>query len=341
MRNKTIFIELGNQIDKIINQNTDNEALKTLQLTIAKAQHINHWFSEANCLEALKGIRVWLEPENLSSFFTFYALSQVVIPKTVLVITPSNIPFVGFHDVFCVLATGNKVIVKPSSNDAQLLETFLLLIKTISEEFYNQNITVQSSIVKKEDFEAVIATGSNNTGRYFEAYFGHLPNIIRKNRNSLAILTGKETKEELYLLGKDIFQYYGLGCRNVTQIRLPINYDFNVFFEAIEPHKPIIHHGAYCNNYTYHKALYSMNLVPFFDNNFLLLREDQQLHSPIGVLHYSYYSTPKDIEQYLEINKEQIQCTVGHQYIAFGETQQPNCFQYADNVDTVQFLLTL
>ncbi|EHQ29418.1 hypothetical protein [Mucilaginibacter paludis] len=258
-------------------------------------------------------------------------------------ILAGNIPLVGFHDVLCVLASGNRALIKASSNDARLIKYILNLLVEIAPEFE----TRFSFVERLANFDAVIATGSNNTSRYFEYYFGKVPNIIRKNRNSVALLTGNETKEQLFMLGHDIFDFFGLGCRNVSKLLVPAGYDFVPFFEAIEPHQPIINHHKYNNNYDYNKSIYLVNGDKHLDNGFLLVKEDERLASPLAVLYFEYYDNlPAAVNRLADLS-ESIQCIVTHEAVAvsnqvvdFGKSQQPQLWDYADGVDTMAFLTT-
>lgn len=258
-------------------------------------------------------------------------------------ILAGNIPLVGFHDVLCVLASGHHALIKASSNDTRLIKYILNLLVEIAPEFKTRFTFVE----RLAHFDAVIATGSNNTSRYFEYYFGKVPHIIRKNRNSIALLTGNETKEQLFLLGHDIFDFFGLGCRNVSKLLVPAGYDFVPFFEAVEPHQPIIHHHKYNNNYDYNKSIYLVNSDKHLDNGFLLVKEDERLASPLAVLYFEYYDDMPAATSRLAELSEAIQCIVthghidiGNQVVDFGQSQQPRLWDYADGVDTMAFLTT-
>ena len=264
------------------------------------------------------------------------------MPKTIGLILAGNIPLVGFHDFLSVLISGHKVLVKTSSNDQHLIKFLAKYIIAVTPEIENF-ITFTDG--KLENFDAVIATGSNNTARYFEFYFKDKPSIIRKNRNSVAVLNGKETQQELEDLGEDIFRYFGLGCRNVSKIFLPKDYNFETFFEAMYKHKDVIYYEKYSNNYDYNKAVFLMSNFKLLDNEFLTLKEDTSFASPISSLFYEYYDDLEDLKQRLEVHKEQIQCVVSANLIpksiAFGQTQKPQLWDYADNVDTIDFLIKL
>lgn len=251
-----------------------------------------------------------------------------------------NIPLVGFHDLLAVLITGNKALIKLSGNDKILLPLVTDYLKHIEPQLEN---CIQFTEEKMVDFDAVIATGSNNTARYFEYYFGKKPNIIRKNRNSVAVLTGDETKAELNALGEDIFRYYGLGCRSVSKLFVPTDYNFDLFFQAIYEYRDIMNLAKYANNYDYNKAVYLMSEFKILDNGFLMLKKDSSYSSPIASLFYEHYADLTSLKKRLENDKEKIQCIVGSRVnsneVKFGETQKPALSDYADGIDTVEFLL--
>ena len=221
-----------------------------------------------------------------------------------------------------------------------------MLIRRFIEYLYSLNPKFKKRIEiidKLNTCEALIATGSNNTARYFEYYFSAVPRIIRKNRNSIAVLTGKETKEDLLGLADDIFLYFGLGCRSVSKLLVSENYNFNTFFEAIEPYNTYVNHNKYYNNYTYHKAIFLMNIEKHLDNGFLLLKEDNKLASPLGCLFYTFYKDHNDIIEYIDRNKESIQVVIGNtdfinECVPYGQSQNPKLTDYADDVDTLEFL---
>ena len=253
-----------------------------------------------------------------------------------------NIPLVGFHDFLTVLITGNVLVAKTSKEDNLLIKKIAEILIAIEPEFKSKIVFTD----KLENFDAVIATGSNNTARYFEYYFGKYPNIIRKNRNSVAVLTGNETAADMVNLGKDIFQYFGLGCRNVSKLYVPKNYSFNLFFESIvNDYKHVVENNKYANNYDYNKAVYLLGNNQLLDNNFVLLKESESLSSPVAVIHYEYYNTLQEVTTLLENKKEEIQCVLTEANLPntfkLGQAQQPTLWDYADGVDTVEFLLGL
>ena len=307
-----------------------------------KAEQQNSWFTRANVIFAFKSWSDALSENNVQQWLSQYQLPQTTSSKKILIIMAGNLPLVGLHDLLCVLITGHKAIVKLSSNDCVLLPYLITQMKTFAPE-WTEAVTFTDD--KVTEYDAVIATGSDNTARYFEYYFGKKPHIIRKNRHSVAVLTGKETPEELFALGKDIFLYYGLGCRSISKLFVPKGYDFNLLFQAIYPYKDIIQEQKYANNYDYNKAVYLMSLFQLLENGFLLLKEDEHYGSPIATLFYEYYTDVDSLKEKLTTDAEKIQCVVAHNFtteeVAFGETQTPQLWDYADGVDTLNFLLKL
>lgn len=306
---------------------------------IESASHGNGWFTIDEVKRSLSSLTIMLNKADLELWFQKIKLSTN--PKKVGLILAGNIPLVGFHDVLCVLATGNIAVIKMSSSDDKLLPALLKQLVSFEPKLAEQ-ITYAERL---KDFDAIIATGSNNTARYFEYYFGKVPNIIRKNRNSVAVLSGDETKEEIENLGHDIFDYFGLGCRNVSKIYVPKGYELKNFFEPLEKHQPIINHFKYNNNYDYNKSIYLVNGVKHYDNGFLLVKEDENFVSPLAVLFYEEYETISNVEEKLKIQTEQIQCVVSNldlkinkEKIGFGGSQSPKLWNYADDVNTIDFL---
>ena len=309
---------------------------------IASARNSNAWFTPQEADRSLKALSIMLNEADLQTWFKGIEITE--LPKKVGLILAGNIPLVGFHDVLSVLATGNIALIKLSSSDDKLLPAVLRELCKIEPALEKQVVYVE----RLKDFEAVIATGSNNTSRYFDYYFGKVPNIIRKNRTSVAVLTGQETQEEIAQLGHDLFDYFGLGCRNVSKIYVPENYEIKNFFEPIEQYNDIINHFKYNNNYDYNKSIYLVNSAKHFDNGFLLLKEDLGFSSPLAVLYYQSYHDIKEVEQVLTEQAENLQCIVSKAnlniptgILQFGESQHPKLWDYADNVDTIKFLNSL
>ena len=331
-------------IEKDENLQHNDPYFDILKDKIEQAVHYNGWFTLENVLFSLEQWSNALTEKNLQKWLSKYNFQQVE-SKTVGIIMAGNIPLVGFHDFISVLISGHKVLVKQSSNDKLLLPVIADYLKAIAPEWKEKIEILPDSAdgaSKMTNFDAVIATGSNNTARYFEYYFAGKPSIIRKNRNSVAVLTGKETPEELSALAEDIFRYYGLGCRNVSKLYVPKDYNFNAFFEAIYNWNPIINQAKFANNYDYNKAVYLMSQFKLLENGFLILKEDRSLSSPIATIFYERYEDLDAVKKELNSRKEEIQCVVGKNVneneVAFGETQHPHLWDYADNVDTLAFL---
>lgn len=308
--------------------------------SIYQVQNSNAWFTLENIERSILSFSKMLNDTDVDQWFKTASFTSS--SKKVGLILAGNIPLVGFHDVLCVLATGNIALIKLSSSDDKLIKTVIAELLTI-EPAFQDNIEY---VERLKDFDAVIATGSNNSSRYFDYYFSKVPNIIRKNRNSVAVLDGTETPEEIKNLGADIFDYFGLGCRNVSKIFYPKGYDIANFYEGIEEYSNIINHFKYQNNYDYNKSIYLVNAAKHFDNGFLLLKEDENLTSPLAVLFYQEYENIIAVEDQLKANSEQIQCIITKtplsvQTFNFGESQHPKLWDYADNVNTIEFLNTL
>jgi len=308
--------------------------LKDEFLSVLKMAEIhNPWFTQDNLKFCLEQWGKLLTESNLTDWLRNYSFTQN--PKNVGIIMAGNIPLVGFHDLLCVLLSGHNAIVKTSSKDDVLMDFVIKYLQDFDGDLKN---AVQKT-EKLQNHDAVIATGSNNTARYFEYYFKEIPHIIRKNRTSVAVLNGNETTEDLKNLAEDIFRYFGLGCRNVTKLYLPKDFNTNILFEAFYDWNPIINHTKYSNNYDYNRAIYLMEQQPFLDNNFVILKKSKELHSPIGVIHYEFYENLGEVKKELAENKEKIQCIVGNGFeVKFGETQKPSLTDYADGVDTMRFL---
>ncbi|WLD23037.1 acyl-CoA reductase [Flavobacterium dauae] len=312
-----------------------------MQSLINQLHESNSWFKRPQLEFAFKSWSNALTQDNLDKWLKFYDLSNEKL-KTIGLILAGNIPMVGFHDVLSVLISGNKALIKLSSNDELLIPLILDYLVTIEPEFKNRyKITKE----KLENFDAVIATGSDNTARYFDYYFGKYPNIIRKNRNSVAILNGNESKEDLFALGEDIFRYYGLGCRNVSKLFVPKGYNFDAFFESMFAFKDLINDEKYTNNYDYNKAVYLMSNFNILDNGFFTIKEDTSYASPISSVFYEYYEDLDALKSKINLDNEKIQCVVSNRLIensvSFGSTQNPALWDYADDVDTMKFLVSL
>lgn len=346
-------ISLGQFLTQFIENKEDSPDKKNLilpefhskfRMILQKASEKNPWFSAENLDFCIKSWANALSENNLKQWLSAYDFDKIQQknPKKIALILAGNIPLVGFHDFLCVILSGNKAVVKLSSNDNVLLPFFVEILSQFSAEIKNQ---VEYSSSQITDYEAVIATGSNNTARYFEYYFKNKPHIIRKNRNSVAVLTGKESFEDLQNLSKDIFTYFGLGCRNVSKIFVPENYHFDAFFKAIFHYNYLLENQKYTNNYDYNKAVYLMSRFNILDNGFFILKEEEKYASPIASLNYEFYTSEENLKEKLQKDAEQIQCVVGNfdfeNKIDFGKTQTPELWQYADGIDTMEFLLNL
>jgi len=331
--------KLGLALSAMIEELESNqgESGNKLPKIIKLANIKNQWFTPENTNQALKSLGKMLDRTNLNYWIGNYSMEKrdQSRPKNVGIIMAGNIPAVGFHDLLCVLITGNHAMIKLSSDDNVIIPFLLEVLTAIEPRFISQFTLVER--IKEPD--AVIATGSNNSARYFDYYFGKYPNIIRKNRNSIAVLSGTETPEEMYALGHDIFDYFGLGCRSVSKLYLPENFNFNLFFEGIANHGDLMNHNKYMNNYDYHNALFLLENIKFLTNNFVIVRENEPLATPVSVLHYSYYKNLEDLEKLLTEKESEIQCKVGINGLPFGTTQQPALNDYADGIDTVEWLL--
>ncbi|WP_190808610.1 acyl-CoA reductase [Flagellimonas sp. S3867] len=338
------FVKLGNYLREFCdNRNSRSpEQFLSLDDALTRAEQQNSWFTQENLMHSLQHWSSLLTEENLDQWLSNYSLRDKRQSKTIGVIMAGNIPLVGFHDFICILLSGNKVLAKTSSNDK-------VLLPFLSDFLVHQEPELKDAIEftegKFDHFDAVIATGSNNTSRYFEYYFGKKPNIIRKNRNAVAVLTGNETEKQLTALGEDIFRYWGLGCRNVSKIYLPKNYDFDQLFNALFAYKDIINQNKYANNYDYNKAVYLMSEFKILDNGFVILKEDESFSSPIASVFYSFYDSEDALKNKLTTQEGDIQCIVSHglfaNEVAFGQTQKPQLDDYADGIDTMKFLLEL
>ena len=346
---KSVFVELG----KFLKQFSENDTIKKsdvlhndlffddFEKLILLSQSHNGWYTPQQVYFSIKSWAEALTEKNLDKWLSAYSFDSPQIEKKVALILAGNIPLVGFHDFLSVLITGNKALIKTSSNDQHLLPFLAKYLIAVDESLKDKITFVEG---KLENFDAVIATGSNNTARYFEYYFKNKPSIIRKNRNSTAVLNGKESKEELEALGEDIFRYFGLGCRNVSKIFVPKGYSFDAFFEGIFKYQDVIHYEKYANNYDYNKAVFLMSNFKLLDNGFLTIKQDPSYASPISSVFYEFYEDLEELQARLKADSEQIQCIVSNglieNSIPFGQTQNPQLWDYADNVDTITFLLT-
>jgi hypothetical protein len=297
----------------------------------------NPWFTPENIRLALRSIGNTLTYDNISRWLSRYPeTGHDLDPCDVGVVMAGNIPLVGFHDLLCVLITGNRIQARLSTKDE-------LLMRAVADTLISAEPALAGYIDLTTDrltrFEMVIATGSNNTSRYFEYYFRNVPSIIRRNRNSIAILDGTETDSELALLGDDIFSYFGLGCRNVSKLYLPDGYDVEQLPGHWIKYEPLRGHYKYSVNYDHNKAVMMVNREKFTDGGFVLMKPDPSFTPPMAVVNYEFYSTPDAPERETGLQKNRLQCIAGHRHLPFGSTQQPELWDYADDIDTIRFLL--
>lgn len=321
-----LLIKLGNYL-----KSNDGNWLDTQVL----AEQKNGWFTREFLEKAAGNIADnYLKEDKLRQWAGYYKLDDNIQEKCVGIVMAGNIPLVGFHDFLCVFITGHKQMIKMSSKDDVLLKH---LVKVMA----GWNSKVNGKVIFAEmlkNCDAYIATGSNNSSRYFEQYFGKYPNIIRSNRTSVAVLNGSESTEELEKLADDMHLYFGLGCRNVTKIYVPENYDFIPIIKAFDKYQYFSDHHKYKNNYDYQLSILLLNGKYYMTNGSTLLTQNESFFSPISQVHYQFYTSPEGMQQSLQSNRE-LQCIVGHSNVPFGQAQNPGLFQYADSVDTMAFLL--
>ncbi len=336
-----LLVELG---QFLLQETTDADLEKEIRKSYAE----NQWFTPENQYAALKAIAEgMLGRETLEAWANRYEIGSHEHPqRNIALVMAGNIPLVGFHDWLCVFLAGERALIKLSDKDPYLLP--FLTDKLGDWNFESREYTryvIEGE--KLHSFDAVIATGSNNTARYFQQYFGKYPHIIRHNRNSVALLNGQESLADLYALGRDIFSYFGLGCRNVSKIYVPRDYNFEALLEALHEYREIIHHNKYKNNFDYNMTLLVLNNVKYMNNGCLILQEESSLSSRIASLHYEYYDTTDDLELKINALSPYIQCVVGNiplpgiSVLPFGKTQEPGLMDYPDGVDVMHFLLGL
>lgn len=315
-----------------------------LDAVIHRTAHTNLWFTVENQHKAISAIaHQWLTAEKLARWTSRYQIPQPPVPQKVGLILAGNIPLVGFHDVISVFVAGHQSLIKLSEKDPYLLPH---LVKVMAQMDPAAAPYFQF-IERLQGFDAVIATGSNNSSRYFEAYFGKYPHIIRKNRNGVAVLTGEESREDLMRLGEDIFQYFGMGCRNVSRLYVPEGYDFDFLLETLHEYRSIVLHEKYRNNFDYNTAIALLNRTPYLANGCIVLMKNDSVVSPIAALYYTTYKDLRDVRTEIDARKEEIQLVAARDGILdlptlpFGQAQQPELWDYADGVDTIEFLLEL
>jgi hypothetical protein len=332
-----LLIQLGQDLSSIHDETTD--------AVFYKAEIENPWFTQSNIHSAVDAIRsTMLSEEAIRTVVDKYRLDDNILPKVIGLVLAGNIPLVGWHDIMCIFLAGHKAQIKLAEKDSTLIKWILDKMTSI-----NPQVSEHFDIVEKiKDYDAAIATGSNNTAQHFSHYLRHVPNVIRRNRNSIAILTGDETQDDIEKLGDDIFLYFGLGCRNVSQIYVPRDYDVTRLLGSWEKYAFLANHNKYKNNHEYNVALYLLNLEPFLHNDFVIFKESDQIISRIATVHIARYDSMDDLDAVINLKAEEIQCIVakdvkidGFEILPFGESQKPTILTYADGVDTMQFLLGL
>lgn len=327
------FIRFGEKINSF--------TPKEIDFLADRAQSHNNWFTRENVKLALEGVTHYLQREQLQKWLSAYEIPANK-PQHIGVIMAGNIPLVGFHDFLTVLISGHILHAKLSNQDPFLLPHLAGLLTDIAPEFTERIHFVD----KLSGLDAVIATGSDNSAKYFHYYFSKIPHIIRQNRTSVAVLKGDESEDEILQLGNDIFRYYGLGCRNISKIFVPEDYDLSRFIHPLEFYSPVSEHHKYVNNYDYNKSIFLVNRVAHKDNGFLLLTENENLVSPIAVLYYERYKNPEVVQQKINLQHDKIQCVVSksgwfRESIPLGKAQNPEVWDYADGVDTLNYLINL
>ncbi|MBI5916833.1 MAG: acyl-CoA reductase [Bacteroidetes bacterium] len=312
-----------------------------LDAVIHRTAYNNPWFTKENQERAIRAIATqFLNLEKLQAWANGYEIAEAPLMKTIGLVMAGNIPLVGFHDLLCTFVAGHKAQIKLSDKDRFLLPHLLNLL----EKFAPGAADYFEIVEQLKGFDAVIATGSNNSARYFEAYFGKYPHIIRKNRNGVAVLDGSESEEELLALGKDVFRFFGLGCRNVSKIYVPQGYDFQPLMERLHEYRDIVLHDKYKNNFDHNLAFVMLNRTPYLNNGCIILTESQAIASRIAMLHYEFYEDKNWLEMELKNRQEEIQCVVAKPdllklpVVAFGKTQEPGLADYPDGVDVMGFL---
>ena len=335
---------LGKQLSRIANQSIDISDENSLEINrlVTESVYYNSWFTPDNVRFCLQTWAQALSEEPLRRWMEKYHLPHSEKQKNIGLVLAGNIPMVGFHDALCVLLSGHRFTAKCASSDNRLLPAVMKLLCAIDEQF-SESVSFTDGLLRHAD--AFIATGSNNSGRYFDFYFQKYPHIIHRNRNSVAVLTGNETEDQLQLLGEDIFRYFGLGCRNVSKLFVPNDYDFLPFIQSLSDWNWMGLHHKYRNNYDYHKAVFLVNGDDFIDAGFFMLKHSESISSPISTIFYENYASIDEVAAKMEQTKNQIQCVVSETAtlpsVPFGQAQNPALWDYADDVDTVEFLTKL
>lgn len=332
------FSELGEIIRDVLSGKDRPQAVDAVRM-ISSQESRNEWFTPDNVRLALGAIADELTAENLRKWTDNYpGLQAAEKTLNIGVVMAGNIPLAGFHDFLCVLISGHRIVARTSSKDPDIMVWIADLLISLEPSFSDRIVFRNDRLA---DFDAVIATGSDNTSRYFEYYFGKYPNIIRRNRNSVAILDGSEKESDLAAMGEDIFSYFGLGCRNISKIYIPEDYDLDFLSSHWTDYSKIISHKKYANNYDFNKAVYIVNREPFTDTGYLLIKENTALASPVSVLFFERYKSAEDVISAIGEQKDKLQCITGAGFTDHGKAQRPHLWDYADSIDTIEFLLKI
>jgi hypothetical protein len=332
---------LGGMITDYLNGNSGNRA--AIETAVDSSCRDNYWFTKNNILKALDAIaNKMLKPAKLNDWIDRYSFDSRK-PQKIGLIMAGNIPLVNFHDLLSVLLSGNIAVIKPSSKDKSLIKALVGILMNRLPVLAERIVFTDT---KPQNINAVIATGSNNSARYFDAEYKNIPMLVRKNRYSLAALDGNETRTDLEALGDDIFSYFGLGCRNVSNILIPQKYDWSMFFDSIQKYSYVLHHQGYKNCFRYQKALSELSGDNYLNGGFVIIRMNNPAFSSIAAINYMVYKDIEQIKTFLSEQNDRIQCIVTKiagvkKPTPFGHTQQPELTDYADGVDTVNFLTSL
>ncbi len=347
MNNKQIekrinaFSKLGQLLSSYLNHQMPNNSptYNAIEKAILQAEDENPWFTRKFILQAIGNIVLWLDEKKLFHWLSNYDFDSLK-PGKIGVITAGNIPLAGFHDMMSVLLSGHLFVGKLSHKDKKLMELMAQLL-VLNDPDLKKRIFLHEKNLKSCD--AIIATGSNNTNRYFDFYFSHIPHIFRKSRKGIGIISGKEATDQLQLLTNDMLDYFGLGCRNITKLYVPEKYDFSILLNELNKKQEYLLHNKYVNNYEYYKALFALSKENVIKSNVALLVENSSIAPPVACVYFEYYENKSFLLQALENIKNETQCIVSENgwladSIPFGKTQTPLVNEYADRIDTMLFL---
>lgn len=332
------FIQLSGILKKYLQNDTCTPYYDAIQKSIHQAEILNPWFIKPFVHTMLSHISDLISKESIENYIV--DLKTASHPKNILVIAAGNIPMVSFHDVMTILLSGHTLIFKPSSKDTVLMKMILHILQDIHPQLKEKIIIIETPLSRR-NIDAVIATGTNNTALYFHQYFAQYPRIIRNNRTSIAIIDETTTDEDLRKLADDILLYFGMGCRNVSKIFIPKNFDIQRIFRNIYDYGFVMQHHKYMNNYDYYKSIYLLNKENFLENNFLIVKESEQLHAPVANLFYQKYNNIHEPLEYIQKHQNDIQTIVGKNHTPFGMSQFPRIYDFSDGINTKNFLMEL